>query len=229
MRPVIGITSYVEVARWGAWDRLAALVPYTYVEAVRAAGGRAVLLPPDDLDGDVVSRVDGLLLAGGADVDPARYHAPAHPRTVSRPDRDAGEATVLSAALAADLPVLAVCRGMQLLAVTLGGRLHQHLPELVGHEGHQPVPGTFGAQQVSTVPGSRIAAILGGNTAVSCHHHQAVADPGPLVPTAYTADGVVEALEDPARRFLLGVQWHPEETPGDPVVAAFVRAAAGTV
>ncbi len=223
---MIGITCYVEQARWGCWDKPAALIPMVYVTAVRAAGGRAVILPPDDMDADVVSRVDGLLLAGGADVDPARYAAPAHPRTVSRPDRDAGEALLLAAALVADLPVLAVCRGMQLLTVAAGGSLHQHLPEVVGHEGHQPVLGVFGDQTVTAVPGSRIAGILGATTTVSCHHHQSVADPGRLVVTATSGDGVPEAVEDPAHRFVLGVQWHPEETPGDPVVAALVRAAA---
>ena len=141
MKPVIGITSYVDNARWGVWDARAVLVPDSYVQMVRAAGGRAVVLPPDDADAtDLVRRLDGLVLAGGADVDPARYGARPHPRTVFKPDRDEGEFAVVGAALAADLPILGVCRGTELLAIAYGGTLHQHLPDLIGNERHQPAP-----------------------------------------------------------------------------------------
>lgn len=225
-RPVIGVTAYVEPAGWAVWrDVPAALVPQAYVRAVTASGGRAVLLPPDDLDADVVGVLDGLLLAGGADVDPERYGQPPDPRTESRPDRDAGELALLGAALVADLPVLGVCRGMQLLAVAHGGALHQHLPDVVGHDRHRPAPGRYGAHPVRFAPDSLAGSVLAGVDRVNSYHHQAVADPGDLAVTGWADDGVVEALEDPRRRFLLGVQWHPENDPDPRPVAALVRAA----
>jgi putative glutamine amidotransferase len=224
-RPVIGITCYVEDAAWGVWHTRAALVPYSYVRHVTAAGARAVMLPPDDLDADLLGRLDGLLLAGGADVGPERYAAAPHPRTVSRPDRDAGELALLGAALRADLPVLGVCRGMQLLTVAAGGSLNQHLPETCGHERHQPAPGRYGDHPVTVVEGSRLHAILGPAPHVNSYHHQAVVDPGTLAVTAHADDGVIEAVEDPARRFVLGVQWHPEELTDPRLFEAFVEAA----
>jgi putative glutamine amidotransferase len=211
MRPVIGVTAYVEQAHWGPWQDLpTVLLPYTYVSVVAAAGGRAVVLPPDDLDADVLDRLDGLLLAGGADVDPARYGAAPEPLTEPRPDRDAGEITLLRAALDRDLPVLGVCRGMQLLAVAYGGRLHQHLPDVLGHEKHRPGAGVYGSHGVRWRPGSRIAALMGTDTEVNTYHHQGVADPGGLTVTGWADDGLPEAVEDPALSFVLGVQWHPE-------------------
>ncbi|WP_307803868.1 gamma-glutamyl-gamma-aminobutyrate hydrolase family protein [Micromonospora echinofusca] len=210
-RPVVGITAYVEPAGWGPWrDLSAVLVPYAYVRAVTGAGARAVVLPPDDGDADVLAGLDGLVLAGGADLDPARYAEPPGRWTESRPDRDAGEFTLLTAALGADLPVLGVCRGMQLLAVAYGGRLHQHLPDVVGHDRHRPAPGVFGTHPVRFAPGSRIATVMAGSAEVNTYHHQGVADPGGLTVTGWADDGVVEAVEDPGRRFVLGVQWHPE-------------------
>lgn len=211
MRPVVGITTYVEPASWAVWhDVPAALVPQTYVQMVADAGGRAVLLPPDGVDADVLAVLDALVLAGGADVGAGLYGQPPAPLTDSRPDRDAGELALARGALDRDLPVLGVCRGMQLLAVAAGGTLHQHLPDLVGHERHRPAPGVYGSHPVRFAPGSRIAALMGDDTQVNSYHHQAVADPGTLAVTGWADDGVVEALEDPARRFLLGVQWHPE-------------------
>lgn len=228
MRPVVGITSYVEPATWGVWrDAPAALVPHSYVRAVTAAGGRAVVLPPDDTDADVLRVLDALVLTGGPDVNPARYGERPGPLTDSRPERDAGEMLLLTAALAADLPVLAVCRGMQLLAVAYGGRLHQHLPDVVGHDGHRVAPGRYAWHPVRFAPGSRIAGIMAGSSAVNTYHHQGVADPGRLLPTAWSDDGAIEALEEPGRRFVLGVQWHPEEA-GDHRLFAALLAAAGT-
>ncbi|MEH0840850.1 gamma-glutamyl-gamma-aminobutyrate hydrolase family protein [Micromonospora sp. CPCC 205711] len=225
-RPLIGITSYVEPAGWAVWrDVPAALVPQAYVRAVAAAGGRAVVLPPDDVDADVVGVLDGLLLAGGADVGAERYAASPDPRTEARPDRDSGELTLLAAALAADLPVLGVCRGMQLLAVAHGGRLHQHLPDVVGHEGHRPAPGVYGAHPVRFAAGSRAGTVMAGVCRVNSYHHQGVADPGRLTVTGWADDGVAEALEDPCRRFLLGVQWHPENEADPRPITALVRAA----
>jgi putative glutamine amidotransferase len=227
-RPVIGVTSYVEPASWAVWrDKRAALLPLSYVDKLRSVGARAVLLPPDDQDAEVLDRLDGLLLAGGADVGPGEYGAPRHELTVTRPDRDAGELRLLRAALDRDMPVLGVCRGMQLLAVACGGRLEQHLPDVVGHTGHQSAPGVYTPQAVKTVAGSRLAGILGERLTVPCYHHQGIADPGTLDVVAYADDGVIEGVEDPGRRFLVGVQWHPEEGDVPRIFAALAEAAAG--
>lgn len=224
MRPIIGITTYVEPAGWGVWHaREAVLLPHPYVEAVTAAGGRAVLLPPDDVDADVVRILDGLVLAGGADIGPGLYGESPGPLTDSRPARDAGEVTVARAAVQRDLPVLGVCRGMQLLAALAGGRLHQHLPDVVGHDKHRPALGVYGTHAVRFAPGSRIAALMGDDTEVNSYHHQGVADPGSLTVTGWADDGVVEAVEDPSRRFLLGVQWHPEADRDIRLFQALVR------
>ncbi|MBQ0894578.1 gamma-glutamyl-gamma-aminobutyrate hydrolase family protein [Micromonospora sp. U56] len=225
-RPLIGISAYVEPAAWAVWrDVPATLVPQAYVRAVSAAGGRAVVLPPDDVDADVVRVLDGLVLAGGADVAPERYDQPPDPRTEPRPDRDAGELALLAGALAADLPVLGICRGLQLLVVAHGGVLHQHLPDVVGHDRHRPAPGRYGAHPVRVAPGSLAGAVMAGVDRVNSYHHQGVADPGRLVATGWADDGVVEAVEDPRRRFLLGVQWHPENEADPRPVTALVRAA----
>jgi len=227
-RPIIGITAYVEPARWGVWDLRAVLVPESYVLMVREAGARAVVVPPDDADApDLIRRLDGLVLAGGADIAPQRYGAEPHERTVTRPDRDGGELAVLTAALDADLPVLGVCRGMELLAVAYGGSLHQHLPDLLGTERHQPAPGVYGAHPARFAPGSRAAALYGATAEVNSYHHQAVEDPGGLTVTGWADDGVIEAAEDPARRFVLGVQWHPEADADVRPFAALVAAVMG--
>jgi putative glutamine amidotransferase len=225
-RPVIGITSYVEHARWGVWDQRAALVPESYVLMVREAGAHAVVLPPDEAGApDVVRRLDGLVLAGGADIEPGRYGAEAHELTVTRPDRDAGELAALAAALAADLPVLGVCRGMELLAVAHGGRLHQHLPDVLdGQTRHQPAPGEFGTHPARFAPGSIAATVFGERADVNSYHHQAIADAGSLTVTGWADDDVIEAVEDPGRRFLFGVQWHPEAAGDVRPFAALVAA-----
>jgi putative glutamine amidotransferase len=226
MRPIIGITTYVELASWSVWhDHKAVLVPYGYVEAVTEAGGRAVMLPPDGTDADVLNVLDGLVLAGGADIGPQFYGEEPAPLTDPRPDRDAGEITLVRAALLRDLPMLGVCRGMQLLAAACGGRLHQHLPDVVGHERHRAAPGVYGRHPVKFAEGSRIAALMGDDTEVNSYHHQGVADPGSLTVTGSADDGVAEALEDPARRFLLGVQWHPEADRDWRLFSALVAAA----
>jgi putative glutamine amidotransferase len=229
-RPVIGISCYVEIARWGAWEKKAALIPYHYVNVVEAAGGSPVLLPPDGagdpaVAGELVRRIDGLVLAGGADVGPERYGAAPHPATITRPERDAGELALLAAARAVQLPVLGVCRGMQLITVAYGGSLHQHLPELLGYADHRPEPGVLGAHRVSFAAQSRAAAIFGPTAEVNSYHHQAIADPGKLTVTGWADDGVIEAVEDPDARFLLAVQWHPEEQDDPSPFAAMVEAA----
>ncbi|WP_430783882.1 gamma-glutamyl-gamma-aminobutyrate hydrolase family protein [Actinoplanes sp. G11-F43] len=226
MRPIIGITSYVLPAHWGVWvDLPTTLVPHDYAEAVRLAGGRAVVLPPDDLDADVLDRLDGLVLSGGPDVAPAHYGQTAGPHTVTHPERDTAELLLLRAALDRDLPLLGVCRGMQLLTVAAGGSLHQHLPDLLGHEKHRPGPGVYGSRSAGFAPGSRIAALMGDDTTINCFHHQGVADPGSLTVTGWADDGLPEAVEDPDRRFVLGVQWHPEVSRDRRLFGALVAAA----
>ena len=224
--PVIGISSYVEPTEWGVWRMPAALIPYSYVDVVRAAGACPVLLPPDGAAAaSVVGRLDGLVLAGGADIGPDRYGAPAHERTVTRPDRDDGEIALARAALDVGLPILGVCRGAQLLAILYGGTLHQHVPDLVAHRRHQPEPGVFGAHGVRLAEGSLAAGVFGPIEEVNSYHHQAIDDPGKLVVTGWADDGVVEAVEDPSRPFVLGVQWHPEQAGDVRPFAALARRA----
>ncbi|CAN5590576.1 gamma-glutamyl-gamma-aminobutyrate hydrolase [soil metagenome] len=211
-RPVIGVTAYVEQARWGTWDTLVTLLPHRYVTKLEVAGARAVLLPPASHGAaEVVRRLDALVIAGGGDIDPARYGAEAHPETAGiRPDRDAGEFAVLDAALHHDLPVLGICRGMQLLTVAHGGTLHQHLPEVVGHDGHRVAPGVYAGHDVRLQPGSLAHQVLGGQASAPSYHHQGVADPGSLRATGWASDDSIEVVEDPAREFCVGVLWHPE-------------------
>ena len=228
-RPVIGITTYVERAQWGSWDRDAALLPHSYVAAVVAAGGAPVLLPPvPDAAAAVAATLDGLLISGGADVDPALYGQDAH-ATTDRPrtDRDSWEAALLHEALDRRIPVLAICRGLQVLNVALGGTLHQHLPEVCGHDGHRPVPGTYGTSSVEVVAGTQLAALIGEVAEVPCHHHQAVdrvADG--LVVAGRATDGTVEAMElaDPDR-WVVAVQWHPEDSADGRLFTALVAEA----
>ncbi|MGW5192448.1 gamma-glutamyl-gamma-aminobutyrate hydrolase family protein [Kribbella sp. NPDC004138] len=216
-KPRIGITTYLEPATWGIWQRPAALVPQVYLDAVVAAGGVPLLLPPVGTDPSVLDVLDGLVIAGGCDVDPASYAAVPHPETVdTRVDRDHHEAVLVRAALDRDLPLLAICRGLQMLNVTLGGTLHQHLPDVVAHDEHRPSPAVFGAVEAKIEPGTLTARILGESAVGSCYHHQAldVVAPG-LKVTARAGDGTVEAAEVEGHDFALGVQWHPEENPED--------------
>ena len=214
MRPIVGITSYAENARWGVWDAPAALIPLSYVQAVEAAGGRALLVPPctEGVE-ETLDALDGLLLSGGADLDPVSYGADAHPETNGvRPERDRAELALLEAALARDMPVLAVCRGSQVLNVARGGDLVQHLPEIVGHEGHKETPGVFAAHDVDVLPETKLHEVIGEHAPVKSHHHQGYGRLGEgLREAARAEDGTVEAIEDPSRRFALGVLWHPEE------------------
>jgi putative glutamine amidotransferase len=227
MRPIIGITTYEMPASWGVWrDLPTTLLPADYAAAVTLAGGRAVLLPPDDRDTDVLRMLDGLLLSGGPDVQPALYGAGPDPHTVTHPERDTAEMMLLRAAIDRDLPVLGVCRGMQLLVAACGGRLHQHLPDVLGHEKHRPAPAVYGEHAAAFTPGSRIAGLMGEDVTINCFHHQGVADPGSLVVTGRAEDGLPEAVEDPDRRFLLGVQWHPEAGRDKRIFGALVAAAA---
>jgi putative glutamine amidotransferase len=214
VRPLIGITSYAEQARWGVWDAPAALIPMAYVHAVARAGGRPLLVPPsEDAIEETLEALDGLLFSGGADLDPNLYGAEPHPETDGvRRERDRAELGLLEAALDRDMPVLAVCRGSQVFNVARGGDLVQHLPEVVGDDKHKHTPGVFADHDVDLLPGSRVQEILGERAPVKSHHHQGYGRLGEgLREAAHAADGTIEAIEDPDRRFALGVLWHPEE------------------
>jgi putative glutamine amidotransferase len=211
--PVVGITTYVEAATWGAWNLEAALIPYAYVQAVERAGARALLVPPsNDAVEETLDALDGLLLSGGSDLDPDTYGADAHPATNGlRPERDRAELALLEAALARDMPVLAICRGFQVLNVARGGDLVQHLPEIVGDERHREAPGTFSDHPVRIDDASKLGGVLGDSAPVKSSHHQGVGTVGRgLREVAWAEDGTVEGLEDPERRFAVGVLWHPE-------------------
>ena len=212
-KPVIGITTYLTPARFGVWEEESALIPAAYVRAIEAAGGRPLLVPPsDDAIDETLDRLDGLLFSGGSDLDPELYGQEAHAETNGIvPERDRGEIALLKAALERDMPVLAVCRGSQVLNVALGGDLVQHLPEVVGDEKHRHTPGEFADHDVDLAPGTRVQQILGDHAPVKSHHHQGYGQLGDgLREAARAEDGTIEALEDPSRRFALGVLWHPE-------------------
>jgi putative glutamine amidotransferase len=234
-RPVIGICTSLVEARWRLWEQPAALLPIDYMTAIQRAGGMAVMIPPDphlERDPDeMLDLLDGLVLAGGEDIDPSAYGAQPHPMTSNTvPERDRVELALTRRAVERDLPVLGICRGMQLVNVALGGTLKQHLPDEVGHEDHRRVPGSFdGADHdVRLRPGSLAARAAGEehhNT--KSHHHQGVdcIGAGLEVSGHATLDELPEAIELPARRFVLGVQWHPEADPGSGVIAALVAEA----
>ncbi|MET9963268.1 gamma-glutamyl-gamma-aminobutyrate hydrolase family protein [Streptomyces sp. NPDC006326] len=226
-RPLIGITTYVEEStRFRVWDVPASLVPAGYYELVQAAGGAAVLLPPDDpaAAAEVLGRVDGLVVAGGPDLDPARYGAERDPRTgPAATQRDDWELALITAALEADKPLLGICRGMQALNVALGGTLVQHI------DGHVETPGVMSWHPVRPVAGTRYAQLVPEEADVPTYHHQAVDRLGAgLVASAHAEDGTVEAIELPdTARWVLGVQWHPESDKDTRVLASLVEASAG--
>ena len=215
-RPLIGITTYYQQAVWGVWEGTAALIPGTYVDAVTAAGGSPVLLPPVGTETSVIDVLDGLVTAGGPDVDPTVYGHDAHPLTVSQPLRDAHDLALTRAALEQGLPLFAVCRGAQILNVALGGTLIQHLPDVRPEANFQPSPGVFGEVSFSTAPGSIIGSLLGAEASAPCYHHQGIAELGHgLRVTAEAPEGTVEAIEMVGGGWVLGVQFHPEQNPGD--------------
>jgi putative glutamine amidotransferase len=213
-RPVVGITTYVVPAKWAYWELESALIPIAYVRALERAGARPLLVPPAE-DGveETLDALDGILFSGGSDLDPQLYGQEAHPETTGVVEaRDRAELALLSAALERDMPVLAVCRGLQVLNVARGGDLVQHLPEQVGHEDHRAVKGTFSDHGVRVDDSSRLGSVLGAEVpAVKSHHHQGLGRVGEgLRETAWADDGTVEAVEDPEKRFAVGVLWHPE-------------------
>jgi len=234
-RPVIGISSYAQSARWGSWDLPAVLLPKRYADMVIRAGGLPVVLPPADGVTGVLPRLDGLVLSGGGDLDPALYGAtPDAKAGPPSPARDSAELELFKAALASELPVLGICRGLQVINVALGGTLHQHLPDLVGNDSHSPEAAGYGSHKVSVASGSKLSAVLGRTEAgVPTHHHQAIDRLGAgLVATAWTDDGVIEAVElgqpgeDTASSgFIMAVQWHPEAGDDPSLFAALIAAA----
>jgi len=214
-RPVIGICAAVERARWTYWDEEAAVLSMNYVRQVQEAGGIAVLLAPDPHPEELLPLLDGLLLTGGADIGDV-------------PARDAFELAITAAALEADVPVLGVCRGMQVMNVARGGTLIEHLPDTVGHEDHRLTPGAFGDHDVRLADGSLARRVARESVhPTKSHHHQGVDEIGDgLEVTGWaTVDDLPEAIEDPTKRFALGVQWHPEADERSPMIAALVEAA----
>jgi putative glutamine amidotransferase len=234
-RPRIGICTAIERARWSYWDTEAYLLDRNYVDAVQSAGGLALMLPPDaEADPDeLLDLLDGLILAGGADIDPANYGAEPHPMTAgTRPERDSFEITLARRALERDIPILGICRGMQVMNVARGGTLRQHLPDEVGHEDHRRTPGSFdGADHEVRLADGSLAARAAGEAehGTKSHHHQGIQALGAgFVETGWSAlDDLPEAIEDPQRAFALGVQWHPEADPTSRLIAALVEEAAG--
>ncbi len=235
-RPVLGLTTYLQQAQTGVWDVRASFLPAIYIEGVSLAGGTAVLLPPQPVDADIASRVldglDGLIITGGRDVDPASYGQQPHPATDEAVEdnrqRDAFEFELVRGAMRRGMPVLGICRGAQVLNVALGGTLHQHLPDVLGHTQHQQGNAVFATSSIRTVPGTRVAALIGESSDAQCYHHQAIDELGEgLIVSAQDSDGVIEAVEIPGENFVLAVQWHPEERLDDlRLFAGVVEAAA---
>jgi anthranilate synthase component 2/putative glutamine amidotransferase len=230
VRPIIGLTTYIEDAQWGRSQEEAALLPQAYVDAVARSGGFPILLPPSSVEPeDVLGTLDGLVITGGPDVDPAHYGADPHVKTrPARIERDGWEMALGRAALDEDLPLLAICRGLQILNVAMGGSLHQHLPEIVGHEDHRFVEGEKSPTLIALNSGCLIGGILGSEAEGICHHHQAIDRLGRrMEAVGFAADGTVEAVEVAGQEFAIGVQWHPEDDPTDDrLFTALVQAAA---
>jgi len=227
-KPVVGITTYLTHAHWGAWDLEAALLPFSYVQSVTRAGGAPLLVPPGASVDETLDAVDGLIFSGGSDLDPTLYGEEPHAETsgVVR-ERDDFELMLMRAALERDVPVLAICRGSQVLNVALGGGLEQHVPDRVQSHVHKETTGVFSEHGVEVKDGTRLASILGDGSDVKSHHHQGYGELGTgLVESAHAPDGTVEALEDPTRRFAVGVLWHPEEGEDLALFEALVCAAA---
>jgi gamma-glutamyl-gamma-aminobutyrate hydrolase PuuD len=227
-KPVVGITTYLTPAAWGAWEMDAALVPADYVRAVVAAGGAPLLVPPGAAVAETLDVVDGIVFSGGSDLDPSLYGAAAHAETggVVR-ERDDFELSLMRAALERDVPVLAICRGSQVLNVALGGDLEQHVPDRVGTEVHREVPGVFSEHAVEVLPDTRLSEVFRGRSDVKSHHHQGFGALAPgLRESARAPDGTLEAIEDPTRRFAVGVLWHPEAGEDRALFEALVAEAA---
>ena len=231
-RPIIGVTAATENISYGAWNSIAAIVsPASYVRAVQRAGGRPILLPPDPEDAadpkGVLDLIDALILTGGAgDLDPALYGEEPHPKTGPvQEERDSYELALVRAAVEKKMPVLGICRGLQVLNVSYGGGIEQHMPEALGHDDHRHTPGTFADHDVVLEPGSLAARAAGAETcAVKSHHHQGIKVVGAgLRATGWADDDTVEAVEDPSLPFVLGVLWHPEEDEKSRLIEALIQ------
>jgi putative glutamine amidotransferase len=233
-RPVRGLTTYLQQAQTGIWDVHASFLPAIYMEGVNLAGGTAVLLPPQPVDAAdrVLDGLDGLIITGGRDMDPAGYGQQRHPATddpvPANRERDAWEVALVRGAIRRGLPLLGICRGAQVVNVALGGTLHQHLPDVLGHTRHQQGNAVFSTTVVRTVPDTRLASLIGAASDVQCYHHQGIDRLGDgLIISAQDSDGVIEAVEIPSgTAFVLAVQWHPEERLDDIRLFAGVVAAA---
>ncbi|HST19421.1 MAG TPA: gamma-glutamyl-gamma-aminobutyrate hydrolase family protein [Gaiellaceae bacterium] len=227
-KPVVGITTYLTQAAWSYWNLPAALIPASYVRAVEEAGGSPLLVPPGASVDETLDAVDGLVFSGGSDIEPELYGADAHAQTTGTVrERDEFELELMRAALERDVPVLAICRGSQVLNVVRGGDIEQHLPDRLGDEVHRAEAGVFGEHPVEVLEGTRLAAILGPSAAAKSHHHQGFGRVGEgLAESARAADGTLEGVEDPSLRFAVGVLWHPEEDEDRALFASLVEAAA---
>ncbi len=231
-RPTVGITAATENISYGAWNEIPAIVsPASYVRAVQRAGGRPILLPPDPEDAadpsGVLDLIDALILTGGAgDLDPVLYGEEPHPKTGPiQAVRDAYELALVRAAIERKMPVLGICRGLQVLNVAYGGGIEQHMPDALGHDDHRHTPGLFADHDVVLDPGSLAARAVGGErSAVKSHHHQGMKKVGAgLRTTGWAEDGTVEAVEDPSLPFVLGVLWHPEEDEKSRLIEALIQ------
>jgi putative glutamine amidotransferase len=231
---LIGVCAAVEPASFGVWkEEAAVLLPLSYARAIHGAGGMVAMLPPDrrasEDPAELLDKLDALVLAGGADIDAESQGVVPHPETVgTNPDRDRFEIALAPGALDRGIPLLGVCRGMQVLNVACGGTLDQHIPERLGHQRHRPVPGSWAEHEVRIEPGSLTAAAAGTeHLTVKSHHHQGVDRIGEsLAPSAWaTDDESVEAVESSDGAFVLGVLWHPEEDPADAIIATLVSTA----
>ena len=229
-KPIVGITTYLQEAQWGVWKDAATLLPLDYAREVAAAGAYPVLLPPLGTDASVLDRLDGLIVAGGTDVNPALYGEEQHETTQYQEDRDTHDSLLTKAALEQGIPLLAICRGMQVLNTALDGTLHQHIPDLLGHDRYRPAPGVYGTVDLTISPGTILGDILGTTASAPCYHHQAVNQVAPHLKTVATSpEGLVEAVEladaAPYTGWVLGVQWHPEHNPQDRrIIDAFIKA-----
>ena len=224
--PVIGVTTSVNVRDYETPEQAVVMVPANYPQAIRRAGGIPILLTEGDDVETLLDRLDGIIIAGGRDVDPARYGEEPHERTDNlRPEQDTWESALIATAIEHDLPLLCVCRGHQLLAVERGGRLYQHLPETPGYEKHGATGGKWSNHAVEIDPNSRLGSILGTNVIGNSGHHQGVADAGDLTIVGRTEDGLIEAVELPGASFLLSMQWHPEMLNQTKVFDALIEAA----
>ena len=224
--PVIGVTTSVNVRDYETPEQAVVMLPANYPVAIRKAGGIPILLTEGDNVESLLDRLDGIIIAGGRDIDPSRYGEEPHERTNDiRPEQDSWESSLIASAIERDLPMLCVCRGHQLLSVERGGRLHQHLPETPGHQKHGASAGNWSHHPVKIEESSLLASVIGTDTIANSGHHQGVADVGDLTVVARTEDGLIEAVELPDASFLLSMQWHPEMIDQTKVFDALIEAA----